>query len=395
MLALQNLSFRALVQPLCIPCMLYPIDLAFSCRMDNQAIHEAAKSRNLEALRAELDSGVNVDLPGDSDFTALHFAARAGDLDAVKLLVERKATVDAVNVSGFSALHFACGVGHPDVAAFLLSSGASIDTGDSCGITALMRAALNNEASCVKLLLERKVDASLQAKTGPNKGKSALDIAKEKKFDDIVALLQPPAVQTTPNQPIHDFAAKGSLRGLQEELDKGVSINLVGEAGSTALHIAADKRRAEAVKFLVERKATIGAVDADGNTALHKACYSGDEAITALLLDNGAAINRRGDKGFSPLIAAVANEQLTCVKLLVARKADAAVTSTKGLTALGIAQQEKLVDIAALLQQDANSRVPATELVAPSAETKAPQSSSSANSKPAAALATVRGFRAC
>jgi len=46
------------------------------------------------------------------------------------------------------------------------------------------------------------------------------------------------------------------------------------------------------VKFLIEHKALVDKSDTNEWTALHHACLAGNHQIAALLLDNGADINR-------------------------------------------------------------------------------------------------------
>ena len=62
--------------------------------MDDQTIHEAAQKGDVAKLKQLLSEGVNVDLPGYSQWTPLIYAAWNGKLEAVKFLVEQKASVD-------------------------------------------------------------------------------------------------------------------------------------------------------------------------------------------------------------------------------------------------------------------------------------------------------------
>ena len=103
--------------------------------------------------------------------------------------------------------------GHSETAALLLDNGAQIDKRNARDQTPLMLA-VNRKSKCVKLLLERKADA-----TAASGGKTALDIAQEKKLDEIVALLQfataatPPAA---PPAPVPHVEATGSASGTSE-----------------------------------------------------------------------------------------------------------------------------------------------------------------------------------
>ena len=63
----------------------------------------------------------------------------------------------------------------------------------------------------------------------------------------------------------------------------------------------------EAVKLCVKLGADINAVNADGETALHGAAYRGPQGsstIVQFLVDNGANVNVKNRRGWSPLVIA-------------------------------------------------------------------------------------------
>ena len=151
-------------------------------------IHQAAAAGDVEKLRKLLKGGlfskpVDVDLLNNKFWTPLILAAHEGKLEAVKVLIEHKATLDVADEGGSTALHIACKFGHADIARYLLDAGA--EALDGLG-TPLLWAVSSNKPQCVKLLLERKADHT--AKDESNK--TALAIAKEKRFDDIMALFR-------------------------------------------------------------------------------------------------------------------------------------------------------------------------------------------------------------
>ena len=92
----------------------------------------------------------------------------------------------------------------------------------------------------------------------------------------------------------------------------------------------------------------------DDSTALHHAVRFGQPEIAAILLDNGADINKRDKEGQTALIAAVHSNQPKCVKLLLERKADTTASATAGefqdKTALDIAEERKLDAVLTVLQ---------------------------------------------
>lgn len=63
--------------------------------------------------------------------------------------------------------------------------------------------------------------------------------------------------------------------------------------------------------------------NAFGNTALHIACYLGQDAVAIELVNAGANVNQPNDKGFTPLhVAAVSTNGALCLELLVNNGAD-------------------------------------------------------------------------
>lgn len=58
--------------------------------------------------------------------------------------------------------------------------------------------------------------------------------------------------------------------------------------------------------------------NAYGNTALHIACYNGQDVVVNELIDYGANVNQPNNKGFTPLhFAAASTHGASCLELLV------------------------------------------------------------------------------
>ena len=69
---------------------------------------------------------------------------------------------------------------------------------------------------------------------------------------------------------------------------------------------AAEKGDEDAVKAILSKSPLIiNRTDSDGYTALHRACYSGHEAMVALLMERGSNIHSSTDDGWQPLHCAV------------------------------------------------------------------------------------------
>jgi hypothetical protein len=84
---------------------------------------------------------------------------------------------------------------------------------------------------------------------------------------------------------------------------------------------------------------------------LQSAVAQGDAAQTAVLLDQGAAIDARDQAGRTPLMQAVSEGRVEIVRLLLARGADPNAADSAGHTPLQQATKRNLRDIEALLRQ--------------------------------------------
>ena len=101
-----------------------------------------------------------------------------------------------------------------------------------------------------------------------------------------------------------------------------VKVNLAGDDGFTALHLAVYRGNGEAVKLLLEHPSISVNLScaSTGFTALHKAAFQGrGEAVKLLLADPRVDVNCKDPDGVTPLILAARNEDnFDALKLLLA-----------------------------------------------------------------------------
>src|SRR5262245_19933352 len=110
-------------------------------------IHSAARMRDVETVRQELDAGVDVDVPngraanGDGGNTALWFAAQGpppSGLEVARLLITAGAEINRRCEHGRTALQMAAAWGHLDVVMLLIENGADPTIRDDEGTTPSM-----------------------------------------------------------------------------------------------------------------------------------------------------------------------------------------------------------------------------------------------------------------
>ena len=119
------------------------------------------------------------------------------------------------------------------------------------------------------------------------------------------------------------------------------------------------KGDAAAVRALIQQKADVNAVEADGATALHWASYRDDLVSADLLIRAGANVNAANDLGATPLWAASQNGTVAMVKRLLDAGANPNAPLLAGETALMVAARSGHAAVVQLLvdrHADVNAR---------------------------------------
>ena len=152
----------------------WSVDGVRSMEPKDLMIKMAAKTGNLPAVRALLQSGVNPDDDGLLDeagnkqiCTALHIAAGAGHLGVAKALIEAGADVDKQetlnDLGGRTPLMLAAACGHTPVIMELIRAGANVNSAPRFfphgpAHTALLDAVLRGHEACVLALIYAGAD---------------------------------------------------------------------------------------------------------------------------------------------------------------------------------------------------------------------------------------------
>ena len=190
----------------------------------------AARAGDIKTIKAMFAEGAQADATAPGSVTALGFAASRGHTELIKLLVKNKADVSrqsgpfgapalvqAANTGqlescktllelgadleqshrwfGMTPLHESVFQGHPELMQFLISRGANINAANKGGQTPLHVAVIRSvdqqgrsrQAQLTCLILLLKHGAQKDAKS--NDGKTALDVAKERKLTDAIEIL--------------------------------------------------------------------------------------------------------------------------------------------------------------------------------------------------------------
>ena len=168
-------------------------------RDHRRPMYYATKYGNLPAIRALLQSGVDVDehigwYGHNKNNSALWIASQYGDAAVVKELIEAGADVnvratvkggDSGNsFSDITPLHLAAKEGHTPVVAELIRAGADVNIPISEGTTPLMWAASNGHEACALALIQ--AGANVNPKATDFGGWTLLSVAIKHKHEKVV-----------------------------------------------------------------------------------------------------------------------------------------------------------------------------------------------------------------
>ena len=247
---------------------------------------ELVRNRDIEAVRAALDAGTDVNAKSPDGGTALQWAVHGDQELMVELLLEVGADVGITNRYGVSAaslaaengnsiilthlleagsnpektmpggetlLMTAARTGTPETVRTLLSYGANPNRRETTrGQTALMWAAANNNAAAIQLLAEHGADIDAKTDNPSRRADSPFAYAPPTGFSPLM------------------FAVRaGHIEATRALLDAGADVDDTVSDGQTALVVAAANANWELAAYLLDRGADATAAEAGWN-ALHQ-----------------------------------------------------------------------------------------------------------------------------
>jgi ankyrin repeat protein len=287
-------------------------------------------------------------------------AVRIGDKDSVRRLLGQGADVNARSDDGTTALMHATAVGDVELMRVLLAHGADANTKNKAGATALMWAV--GDCDKVRALLERGADVNAR----PVSGRTPLMIAVGSPGGaEVVKLLIEKGADVRYSQQGYTVlmaAVEGGDRAVvQLLLAKGADVKAKNRVGWTALHAAAMAESRGLAEDLLAHGAEVNAAETiQGRTPLLWAATSGRADLVKLFLDSGAIVHARESlNGTTPLICASGSDRgdLALMNLLLEHGAGLGAKDDRGDSAIDWARRRGRRDIVrALERQGAPSR---------------------------------------
>lgn len=312
------------------------------------ALMASARNGHISVIQALLDNGANVNR-WVSGYCALFAAAAGGQLDAVRVLLARGAEADAMD----RAFYYAADGGNPEVISALFEHGAKLTPEE--GVRTLRDAAYRGHAKVIDVLLDHGVDVN--GKDENADGFTALTTAaRDDRLQTIELLLKRGAdvdARDKDGQTPLMWVASHEVTA-RFLIDHGADIHAKDKRGASILHHALSQIPFGAeplVELVLARGADVNIPTADGETPLMTAASDSQSAdAVAKLLDKGAKVNAKNNRGYTALMLALqhpgfwtidsyADALEAIVKTLAQRGADVGIEAEDGETALSLAQQ--------------------------------------------------------
>jgi ankyrin repeat protein len=256
-----------------------------------------------------------IDLGG---FTPLLFAARVGSIDSAKHLLAAGANVNDAAPNGVSALVLAAHSGHGELAAHLLERGADPHSA-AAGYTALHAAILRGDLPLVRALLAHGANPNASLA----KGTPSRYYSKDYAFNENLVGATPLWLAARFGEPeiMRALAAAGAAPRFAMSDGTTTLITAILPTRGLGTFRAGDRRERyqgpadvaakgdgededitlTTAAAAIELGADVGAVNTDGDTALHLAAGLALNSVVQLLVDRGARLDVRNKRELTAL----------------------------------------------------------------------------------------------
>ncbi|MCX8166571.1 MAG: ankyrin repeat domain-containing protein [Candidatus Micrarchaeota archaeon] len=319
-------------------------DIKVTDELGNNVAMLALKNLNIDLVYFFLSQGVDAKARDNSLKNLLHliasikvrdFSKKLSLLDlASHLIIQHGLDVSSRDVSDRTPLHDAAESGFYEYVYLLVSQGADVSAKDRSNLTPF------------DLALKAFRDAIVKVSSDSERIKKLIDLIVQSKFLHAERLFIK-LISRTESQEMYEhlFGLFYTLKYLSEEQERSTKnaafLKLIKELSEKDSLSSKDKKL---VERLLKLGANIDARDSDGNTGLHLAVLSGNSSLVNYLLSLGANPNLLNKRKESPLLLAAYDEAITY--LLMINGADIMITDSQGRTLLYYALKNSNFELA-------------------------------------------------
>jgi ankyrin repeat protein len=287
-------------------------------KASDRLLQYALADRDLELLKTLVAEGANLDAVLDQNLTPLSFAIKTADIQTMLFLLDAGVDPNGQSSKSASPLHEAITLLEHDPAGFeiiqiLLAHNIQILSGDAPESNPLSRVYELGFDALAHQMLESTLDLN---KDKDKSGASILHtIVYRDRIEEIDYLLERGAsLEAVDNEGLTPLALSlFSTPMMNILLDKGANPDVVTKVGCNLLHEAAACDNEEALKRLVTYGLNLDKQDQNGSTPLHAALASYSETSALYLISQGADVSIKQKSGRTALHIACQNNADTTV----------------------------------------------------------------------------------
>ncbi len=338
----------------------------------------------LEMAKVLLSHGADpYDQRYEDTWNPMHYAIDIANKDMVKLFLDHRRDTDLLPYAYYalkwghkdvlplfepyveiSPIHLSCFYGKLDDARSYLEQGNDIEARDTEGLSLLQCAVLGSQMEIVDYLIAQGCNVNTKAAGGA----TALHCAANSKEMVHKLITAGALVEAKDDDDCTPFFNASDPEAAEVLLKHGADINCQRRSdGATALHVAASRspyRNMRRMAWLIAHGADVNIRRNDGSTALVVAMNRDRLDAVKYLLEHGADVNTQNKDGMTPLYYAAWRGRKELVDMLLRNGADITVVNTYGRTAMGVAKERGYTEIAELLSKRARHLDPDKEIMA-------------------------------
>ncbi len=344
-------------------------------------LFSAVKTNNPEIIQTVVDCGADIKARDNLGSTAMHTAVRWDAPASIDKLLALGINVNAQNTAGKSPLAEAVIAGKFEIAKKLLASGADPNTSDSNGVTVLMDAIRGCSKDSVQLLLGYGANPNVQEVNGRNayheaaymgekeiiklirkaggnplsrdkQGTTPFSIVLKKDISVIREVLgnNYTITDSDGNTPVHIVVkAKGSTQLLQVLIEEGYPVDTRNADGYTALNYAIENNDVKTAVVLLENGANpFQMIDKKGKNGISIALDKKNKSMISNIVKYAGKMTDMQGNTILHYAAKTSDEAM--VKTLISYGIDKSIKNVSGDTAYTIAVRWRRPEIAALLK---------------------------------------------